>query len=251
MSRNTPLQLELMWTNPRAYAFYSNLKRNTEDKRTEEEGGLVIPDYEKDRGVFQIKSPIFGQDVIRPGLPFPGGGENIIKDFIDSPKKFLANTNPIFRAPLEAGFGYKLFTGGPITPEGEKTDATPSRLKYLAKELFAPSSPLIAVLRSIPVVGQKKFMAEYFGIKPDDAEPMVQTANSIWSFFGLPIGKQRDEASIRELKNRWYDLEEYIDDIRDQEKNAREEQQKKQPSGISGVDPFDELLQRGVGTPTP
>ncbi|NDH29082.1 MAG: hypothetical protein EBX72_01110, partial [Betaproteobacteria bacterium] len=90
MSRNTPLQLELMWTNPRAYQLYNNAKRQIEDKTTEQQGGLVIPGYEKDRGVFATKETGFGNlipgDVIRPGLPFPGGGENVLKGLIENPK---------------------------------------------------------------------------------------------------------------------------------------------------------------------
>jgi len=227
MSRNTPLQLELMWTNPRAYALFNSGKRQIEDKTAEEQGGLIIPGYEKARGVFATKEEGFGKlfpgNVIRPGLPFPGGGDNVLRALIEEPKKYLSNVNPIFRAPIEAAVGIRAFTGGTITPKGEKTQPLPSRLKYLFKELFSPTSPVIAVLSSIPKVGQANFMAEYFGVNPDDAEPMVQTANSILSLLGLPFGQQRTESSVRELQSRWYDLEAYIRDAQDRKKKAEEE----------------------------
>ena len=273
MSRNTPLQLELMWTNPRAYAFYSNLKRNIEGP-SEEEGGLVIPGYEKDRGVFPLKTPInipgmpesvknagkyaaaipgvgpalgvlsqfpgLQGDVIRPGLPFPGGGENVLKGLIDNPKGFLASTNPLFRVPLEAAFGVKLFTGAPIAPKGEKTTQTKSRLIYLGRELFSTSSPLVAVLKSIEPARQNKFIQEYFGITEDDAEPVVQTVNSVLSFIGLPLGTQRTQSSVNELKSRFYDLEAYIKDAQDKAKIEQEERIKdaEQNPVAPGVNPF-------------
>jgi hypothetical protein len=244
MSRNTPLQLEMMWTNPRAYALYNSAKRQIEDTTTEEEGGLVIPGYEKDRGVFATKEEGFGKllpgNVIRPGLPFPGGGENVLSGLVQNPKGFLANTNPIFRAPLEAAFGVKLFTGAPIAKKGEKTQDTAERMKYLGRELFSPTSPVAALLKAIPVVNQSKFIEEYFGVNPDDAEPMVQTVNSILSYLGLPFGKQRTESSVRELKSRYYDLEAYIKDAQDKAKIQIEEQQQ---SGITPgtVNPDDPL----------
>ena len=244
MSRNTPLQLELMWTNPRAYAFYNSAKRQIEDKTTEEQGGLVIPGYEKERGVFATKEEGFGKflpgNVIRPGLPFPGGGENVIKGLIENPKGFLANTNPVFRAPLEAAFGVKLFTGAPIAKKGEKTQDTGARMLYLGRELFSPTSPIAAILKGIPKVNQSKFVEEYFGINPDDAEPMVQTVNSILSLFGLPVGTQRTESSVRELQNRFYDLEAYIKDAQDRAKIKQEERIKEaeQNPVAPGVNPF-------------
>jgi hypothetical protein len=273
MSRNTPLQIELMWTNPRAYALYNNLKDNFEGP-SEEEGGLVIPGYEKERGVFPLETPIdipgvpesiknagryaaaipgvgpalglisqfpgLEADVIRPGLPFPGGGDNVIKGFIENPKGFLANTNPVFRAPLEAAFGVKLFTGAPIAEKGQAATSTAAKFKYLGRELFSPTSPIVSLLRTIPPVAQSKFLEEYFGVNPDDAEPMVQTVNSILSYIGAPLGTQRTESSVNELKSRFYDLEAYIKDVQDRAKIKQEEriEKSKQNPVAPGVNPF-------------
>jgi len=273
MSRNTPLQLELMWTNPRAYAFYSNLKRNIEGP-SEEEGGPVIPGYEKNRGVFSLETPInipgmpesiknagrfagavpgvgpalgllsqfpgLQGDVIRPGLPFPGGGDDTLRELIENPKGFLSKTNALFRVPLEAAFGVKLFTDSPIAPKGEKTTQTKSRLIYLGRELFSASSPLVAVLKAIEPARQNKFIQEYFGITEDDAEPIVQTVNSVLSFIGLPLGTQRTQSSVNELKSRFYDLEAYIKDAQDKAKIEQEERIKdaEQNPVAPGVNPF-------------
>lgn len=178
--------------------------------------------------------------MIRPGLPFPGGGDNVIKEIIENPKGFLSKTNPIFRAPLEAAFGVKLFTGAPIAEKGQATTSTPAKLKYLARELFSPTSPLVAVLKAIPTVGQSKFLAEYFGVNPDDTDPMIQTVNSIFSYFGAPFGTQRTESSVRELQSRWYDLEAYIKDAQARAKIKEEERIKnaQQNPAQPGVNPF-------------
>ena len=243
MSRNTPLQLELMWTNPRAYALYNSAKRQIEGE-SEEEGGLVIPGYEKDRGVFATTEEGFGKflpgNVIRPGLPFPGGGDNVIKEIIENPKGFLSKTNSLFRAPLEAAFGRKLFNDAPIVDKGRATTSWPARLKYLQRELFSPTSPLVALLKAIPVVNQNKFLEEYFGINIDETDPSGQTFNSILSYLGAPVGKQRTESSVNELKSRWYDLEAYIKDAQDRAKIKQEERIKdaEQNPIAPGVNPF-------------
>jgi hypothetical protein len=236
MSRNTPLQLELMWTNPRAYAFYSNLKRNIEDKEEQ-----YIPSYEKERGVFAVKQDGFAGllpgNLVKPGLPFPGGGDNVLQGLITEPKKFLASVNPAFRAPFEAFItGEKFFTGGKVVPKEWTDQATGSKLKYLVKELFAPASPVIAVLRAIPGVGRQKFMEDVFGLSVDEAEPLVQEVNSLISLLGLPVGQLRTEQQVREIESRIYDLGDRIDAVRNREKKAREENIQDNKTNVSNPD---------------
>ena len=236
MSRNTPLQLELMWTNPRAYAFYSNLKRNIEDKEEQ-----YIPSYEKERGVFAVQQDGFAGllpgNLVKPGLPFPGGGDSVIQGLITEPKKFLASVNPVFRAPVEAFItGEKFFTGGKVVPKEWTDQATGSKLKYLTRELFAPSSPLVALLRSIPGVGRQKFMEDVFGLSVDEAEPLVQEVNSLISFLGLPVGQLRTEQQVREIESRIYDLGDRIDAVRNREKKAREENIEQNKTNVSNPD---------------
>jgi hypothetical protein len=250
MSRNTPLQLELMWTNPRAYALYNNLKRNIEDKTATEEG--YIPSYEKDRGVFALKTPLninipdaipllperIQADLIKPGLPFPGGGENVLQGLVREPQKFFSSITPILRAPIEAFLtGEKFFTGGKIVPKEWTDQPTNSQLKYLVKEIFTPSSPVQALLRAIPGVGRQKFMEDVFGLSVDQAEPLVQEVNGLLSFLGLPIGQLRTEQQVREIESRIYALGDRIDPIKSRAKEAREEQieQRKKPSSSTSV----------------
>jgi hypothetical protein len=69
---------------------------------------------------------------------------------------------------------------------------------------------------------------------------MVQTVNSILSYFGAPFGTQRTESSVRELQNRFYDLEAYIKDAQDRAKIKQEERIKEaeQNPVAPGVNPF-------------
>ena len=236
MSRNTPLQMELMWTNPRAYAFYSNLKRNIEDKEEQ-----YIPSYEKERGVFAVDQEGFAGllpgNLVKPGLPFPGGGDSVIQGLITEPKKFLASVNPALRAPIEAFItGEKFFTGGKVVPKEWTDQATGSKLKYLTRELFAPASPLVALLRSIPGVGRQKFMEDVFGLSVDEAEPLVQEVNSLISLLGLPVGQLRTEQQVREIESRIYDLGDRIDAVRNREKKAREENIEQNKTNVSNPD---------------
>jgi hypothetical protein len=150
----------------------------------------------------------------------------------------LASTNPVFRAPLEAAFGVKLFTGAPIAEKGQATTSTAAKLKYLGRELFSPASPLVALLKAIPVVNQNKFLGEYFGINVDETDPSGQTFNSILSYLGAPFGKQRTESSVRELKSRFYDLEAYIKDAQDRAKIKQEERIEGSAALAPGVNPF-------------
>ncbi len=253
MSRNTPLQLELMWTNPKAYAFYSSFKRNFEDKRTEEEGGPIIPSYEKDRGVFGLERSILGQNVIRPGLPFPGGGENVIKQLVNAPTTFFANVNPIVRAPIEAALDKRFFTGGKVVPKEWKDSPFGEQVKYVIKEIISPASPLQAYLKAIPTIGRREFMEDIFGISTDQAEPLVQEVNSLLSLLGLPIGTQRTESSVKEIEKRIYILGDRIEAIKNRAKAEREEQIEKDKAKPPVVGPgtggLDDLLSSRTTTP--
>ena len=223
MSRNVPLQMEAMWTNPKAYMVYQNLRRNIEAK-----GENYVPSYEKDRGVFVTKEEGFGKLIpgneIRPNFAFPGGGDDVIRGLIEEPKKFLANVNPVFRAPFEAFIsGEKFFTGGKVVPAEWTDQPLNSKLKYLTRELVAPASAVGAYLRAIPGVGRQKFIEEIFGVSADQTDPLVKEVNSLLSLVGLPVGTLRREQQIREIQSRIYDLGDRIDAINKRKKKAEEE----------------------------
>ena len=218
MSHNAPLQMQMMWTNPKAYQFYNNARRQLEDTRTEEEGGMIIPSYEKDRGTFATKEEGFGSllpgNVIRPGLPFEGGGDTVISDLIKDPMKQLSGVSPLFRAPVEAFLrgdsGKKFFTEGAVVPKEYADMPGTMKLLYLAQELGAPTSPLKSIVAATPA-RRNELLQLILGLKSDPEDPLTQEIAAVLQWGGLPLGTIRTEQSMRELQSRIYDLGDAID----------------------------------------
>jgi hypothetical protein len=104
MSRNIPLQVQQMWTKPRAYQIYNSFVRNFAG----EPNGDVVPDYYGDQGAF--RSPVGGGYIV-PDLPFTKIRQDV-QDFA-SPTKLLASSNPLLKGPAEFISGKNFFTGAP------------------------------------------------------------------------------------------------------------------------------------------
>ena len=126
MSRNIPLQVQQMWTKPRAYQIYNSFVRNFAGAPN----GDVVPDYYGDQGAF--KSPV-GSGYIVPDLPFTKIGQDI--QDIASPTKLLASSNPLLKGPAEFISGKNFFTGAPNSTE--------------MKELTGPMSALAPLLNML------------------------------------------------------------------------------------------------------
>ena len=91
MSRNLPLQLQEMWLNPRTYQRFDSAVRNFKD--SENEG--LMPDWMRRGGGFALGEN-WGYS---PDLPHQDVNEQF--EFLQDPKKFLANFNPALRVPAE------------------------------------------------------------------------------------------------------------------------------------------------------
>jgi hypothetical protein len=259
----------LMLTNPKVYAQYNAFRRNLEDTRSEEEGGVAIPFYEKERGVFATKEEGFGSlipgNVIRPGLPFEGGGENVLSGLLKNPRQVLANVNPIFRAPLEAfargedGRGAGFFTDAPIVPTTELTYPTRSKFLYLAREVLSPTSPIRSILQATPA-RRIELLQTLLGMKSDPNDPLTQEMQAAFSYGGLPFGVISTEQQLREINSRIYKLADKIEILNKQEKAIiRKEETKTEaesknnpvaiPSGVAKT-PAEKLAELRAGTTT-
>lgn len=244
MSRNAPLQMEMMFTNPRAYAAYNSFRRNLEDRRTEEEGGPIIPRYERERGVFATEEEGFGAllpgNVIRPGLPFEGGGENVLSTLVTEPTKLLGNVNPLLRTPVEALItNKKFFSGGLVVPREQADNPTPARLKYLIREIASPVSPLRSILAFTPLPRRNEWLADVLGLKIDQDQANLQELQSLLNWTGIPLGNVRTEQQVRELESRAIEIGKLIDAKKARETKEREKQMET-PSDVT-LDP-DDLL---------
>jgi hypothetical protein len=268
MSRNAPLAFQFAYTNPKAYAWYNSFRRTVE-AQPEIMGGPVVPEYEKERGVFALERPFtqnipdvlpflpdeFNVGAIRPGLPFAGGGEDTLNKLISDPASLLANVNPLFRAPIEAasafierpyapelgqygGRGYTFFTGRPVVGRREEVQgkSVETVAKYLTTELFAPASPLKRIIAALPADMRPQLLADMLGVYTDEAQPELQQMQSLYGWLGLPLGNIRTSQQRRELERRINDLARRIDKKQSADYYERQEKTKKgQTTPTTGV----------------
>jgi hypothetical protein len=113
MSRNLPLQIESMWTKPRAYAQYQSLVRNfSEDPDPD------TPEYWLAQGAFNTGLELGGADLYAaPDLPHTRILEDVQALGQGRPEKLLSHINPLFRAPVESfAANKKFYSGAPIEP---------------------------------------------------------------------------------------------------------------------------------------
>ena len=269
MSRNAPLAFELAITNPKAYAWYNSFKRNLEGP-SEEEGGITIPDYEKERGLFATKEEGFGAllpgTVFKPSLPFQGAGETVLSQLISEPQSLLGNVNPLFRVPLETasaviqrpfdpelgqfgGKGYTFFTGAPVVSRQKETTGktTEELARYLTVELTTPSSPLKRIVAAIPSgLGGDKLregmLGDFLGIRIDENEPELQELQALMNWSGLPFANIKTSSQRREVERRIYEIARLIDAKESGQYYERKEQQKEAEKNLPE--------QPTTGTPT-
>jgi hypothetical protein len=119
MSRNLPLQIEMMWTKPRAYAYYESFKRNFQQPPDP-----FTPDYWNRLGAWNtgLKNPLSGTSVyVQPDFGFTRV-ESDVKDVLDfvtnkRPGALLSNVNPLLSAPFDYYNGRDSFYNRSFGPE--------------------------------------------------------------------------------------------------------------------------------------
>ena len=107
MSRNLPLQIEMMWTNPRVYAIYKSFVRNVND----DQEGDIVPKYIKEIGGFKLP---FGEDLyMTPDI----GMNRVEQDLaqLRDPLRLGQNLNPLFKTPLEYWAGKQFYKDIPLS----------------------------------------------------------------------------------------------------------------------------------------
>lgn len=148
MSRNLPLQIEMMWTNPRAYAMYKSFVRNVND----DQEGDIVPKYIKEIGGFKLP---FGQDLyMTPDI----GMNRVEQDLaqLRDPMRLGQNLNPLFKTPLEYWAGKQFYKDIPLSGDRYVPLKGAGKVLQPFGELFG------AVERSsdgTPTMSQKNFYA--------------------------------------------------------------------------------------------
>ena len=200
MTRNTALQAELIWTNPRVYKAYDTFRDNFEDK---EGTSPYVPDYLKDTGAFKIG----GTDNTYFKSPFGligRGEESVITSTIENPLKFLSRVTPALKVPAELFKNEKFFTGAPIVKDGEG-----NALLYAFQQLDAPGQ-LINRLTSFTKLRRNELFQTLTGGTSAEVDPRAQELNSLWSLIGAPGFKLTPDQEKGEIWRRFFDLEDLI-----------------------------------------
>jgi hypothetical protein len=107
LSRNLPLQIQQMWTRPRAYAMFNSLKRNV--GMTEEEGGvgMGLPQYMREAGAFQILPGM----ALMPDIGPTQAAQTMA--MVQRPTKLLSQLNPAWKVPAQMIAGKNFFYDRP------------------------------------------------------------------------------------------------------------------------------------------
>lgn len=151
-SRNFPLYLENIVTNPRAYARYGQFRRATEG-----EEAPYMPENLKESGAFTLRPEIAGipgiagftggdQRYFRPDFGFPGAGRPSQLDllaraipsllagkpeqFLRAGREALGSSTPLLQIPIETIANRSLFTDKPISTKYSELSDAEQRLLY-------------------------------------------------------------------------------------------------------------------------
>lgn len=108
-SRNFPLQLEMVYRQPKAYQRFGAVKNALTDEDGDPE---LVPSWIKDNAAAIHTG---GDDYLTLDLPFTGIDEQTRGLTDNGPMALLQNASPIWKTPLEVGFGKQAFNGIPIT----------------------------------------------------------------------------------------------------------------------------------------
>ena len=243
MSRNTALQAEIVWTNPKVYKIYDSARQAVED---EEGTSEFVPDYLKDVGAFKLP----GQDTYfkSPAGLLGRGEESVLSTLIEDPLKLLSRTTPALKVPAELFKNEQFFTGAPIVSDGKG-----NALLYAFQQLNAPGQ-LIGRLASFTPARRNEIFQNLTGVKSAQADPKGQEINSLWSFIGAPIFQLTPDQERGEIWRRFFDLLELETEAKDVKKTEYEDKIKKakeqQQSGVTvpGRSALDDLI---TGTTAP
>ena len=209
-SRNFPMQLMNMYSNPKAYQVYGALKRNLTG---DEEDGTLIPSWITEMGAFKLP---FGKNLYAtPDVGFNRIGQQL-NEFSD-PARMLSNVNPLLRLPMElAGnrqyYNNRQFSDKPVEVEGGLSTIYQPILQGLGLGDTGP--------------GGKKFVDDkaYYALR--NLIPFLNTAerlspstptysgrgstNSYLGFLGIPIKQITPEMQSGEAYSRLSALQKLV-----------------------------------------
>ena len=226
MSRNLPLQVSMMWTNPKRYAQYTHFVRNF--SVPDEEG---TPEYFGEAGAFNTGAKLGGLPMyLQPDLPFTRlteemeKAENLLSE--GDPRRLLSDFNPMFTAPAEFVMGQDIYTGRQYDETDMRQTGTLEKPIELLGRLFnagetAPTGErftqerLINLIRALVPVYDRGVRLTPGGVTGGTSEDaQARQMESRLRFFGAPVrqlspqqqqatqrGQQFEDADQRRVQN--------------------------------------------------
>jgi hypothetical protein len=107
-SRNIPMQIQTMWTRPKAYQMYNQVMKNV----SADEEGDIVPFYLKDQGA--VKLPFGDNLYFAPDIGFNRLKEDLSKLTPEGLPRLASDTIAPLRLLVEGLAGERLYTGQPF-----------------------------------------------------------------------------------------------------------------------------------------
>jgi hypothetical protein len=193
ISRNVPLQAQMMFTNPRAYNHYSSFKRNFRDQNADDS---LLPEWMQEAGGFSLPGGL--------GVAMPDIGATQLQaqlGQLSSPSRLVGMTNPLFKGIAQEVSNHNFFYDSSY---GEN-DLVP------VKGGLSLAGPLLSALgmsEDIPGGGQATQRKHADTIK--DLFPFLASydrvtggsSTGIKGFLGIPVRDYSEEDKAKEAKKR-------------------------------------------------
>lgn len=212
MSRNLPTQLVNMYTNPRLYQQYNNLRRNFEDKDGNNE---LLPSYLSKAGGFALGRTSLVEDALgvpaaitaRPDFGFPGAGQpSPLFEGVQSPEQLLLTLNPLIRNLVEQGLlNREIFGGQQLETPGQRVEsaveAAVPQLSFLQRALnpaFAGTD--IPVIRDIPGIYSSTTAGGNLRESPDELVKVNRALQFLFPFIGVQGPNEANVARREQLE---------------------------------------------------
>lgn len=217
MSRNLPLQVSQMYTNPRAYAKYNSFVRNFKGQPEENE-----PDYFSKIGAFRFADVEIGglPIYLQPDLQHTRLEEDVDKIYdvlsLENPARALSDFNPLFTAPAEYISGQNFYTGrrygdddyrrtGPIEAPVAALARFLGRTKETPGGNRATEEKFLEALRSlIPLYDRSVRLTPQLTTGGNDEDAVARQIESVARLFGVPGRQLSPQQQQSEAMRRYY-----------------------------------------------
>ena len=214
MSRNLPLQLQMVYTMPQMYSAYEHFKRNVGSP-----DAPFTPSYWKTTGAFNTGATIGGMPMyLQPDLGIDQVGSQLesIKEMLGGDAgAALSELNPVALAPLELAFKKDLYRDRSFTdadyskasgPIGNLVKAlatiVPGQSKQVGDERLVSDNFMQFLTSIIPPLSQASRLAPQ---ATGDLSDINRQLEAIVRYGGIPIRTLSPKQQDTEKRNQYYD----------------------------------------------